>query len=186
ARPGVCYSGLVNGRCAKEIPRPFTKLQCCCDSGRCWSAGTIPEMCPMRGTDEYIKLCIDSSWTDIEIRPRPDSEFRPVDGHRPEGGPDYWTNGRRPHLGPRPLNVTDYCQIYRNLCLYGQCIPLQGPSYRCECYMGYKLDARGECVDADECISNPCMHGKCENTQGSYFCRCDPGFQSTATKITCV
>lgn len=25
-------------------------MQCCCDSGRCWSDGSSPEMCPMRGT----------------------------------------------------------------------------------------------------------------------------------------
>lgn len=50
SRAGICYSSLVNGRCANELPRPYTKLQCCCDSGRCWSSGRIPEMCPMRGT----------------------------------------------------------------------------------------------------------------------------------------
>ncbi|XP_067829446.1 fibrillin-1-like isoform X3 [Heptranchias perlo] len=205
ARAGICYSNLVNGRCANELPRPFTKMQCCCDSGRCWSAGTIPEMCPMRGTDEYHKLCIDGiSGTGVlpGVIPGGGPGFVPGvgPGFVPVSGP-----GFVPGVGPEmpdsrpvlpypqpdmhislPLNITDYCQIYRNLCLHGRCISLPGPSYRCECYMGYKLDARRECIDMDECISNPCMHGDCVNTQGSYFCRCHSGFQSTATKITCV
>lgn len=25
-------------------------MQCCCDSGRCWSEGSTPELCPIRGS----------------------------------------------------------------------------------------------------------------------------------------
>lgn len=28
----------------------MTKMQCCCDSGRCWSEGSSPELCPIRGS----------------------------------------------------------------------------------------------------------------------------------------
>lgn len=50
ARGGYCYASLVNGRCANQNSQLLTKMQCCCDSGRCWSDGSTPEMCPIRGT----------------------------------------------------------------------------------------------------------------------------------------
>ncbi len=50
ARGGYCYASLLNGRCANQNSQLLTKMQCCCDSGRCWSDGSTPEMCPIRGT----------------------------------------------------------------------------------------------------------------------------------------
>lgn len=50
ARGGYCYASVVNGRCANQNSQPLTKVQCCCDSGRCWSDGSTPEMCPIRRT----------------------------------------------------------------------------------------------------------------------------------------
>lgn len=51
-RPGYCFSTLTNGRCGNQLPQPLSKMQCCCDSGRCWSstAASAPEMCPIRST----------------------------------------------------------------------------------------------------------------------------------------
>ncbi|XP_068551359.1 fibrillin-1 isoform X4 [Anas acuta] len=51
-RPGYCFSSLTNGRCSNQLPQPLSKMQCCCDSGRCWSSGAAgaPEMCPIRST----------------------------------------------------------------------------------------------------------------------------------------
>ncbi|GLD50128.1 fibrillin-2b, partial [Lates japonicus] len=49
-RVGTCFSALANGRCAAELSGQFTKMQCCCDTGRCWALGQIPEMCPVRGS----------------------------------------------------------------------------------------------------------------------------------------
>lgn len=39
--------------------------------------------------------------------------------------------------------------------------------------------------DDDECERNPCAHGECVNTPGSYICQCPAGFQSTATRTEC-
>uniref|UniRef100_A0A665X3K6 Fibrillin 1 n=1 Tax=Echeneis naucrates TaxID=173247 RepID=A0A665X3K6_ECHNA len=82
-------------------------------------------------------------------------------------------------------NITNMCQAYRNLCLNGRCIPMPGIGYRCECNMGFRLDGRGECIDDDECERNPCAHGECVNTPGSYICQCPAGFQTTATRTEC-
>ncbi|MGH0119001.1 UNVERIFIED_CONTAM: hypothetical protein FKN15_003550, partial [Acipenser sinensis] len=138
-RAGYCFSSLVSGRCANQLPQLLTRMQCCCDSGRCWSDGSAPAMCPMRGTVILTQ------------------------------------------------NITfgvNTCQLYRNLCINGRCIPTPG-SYRCECNMGFMLDVRGECIDDVECDRNPCLSGDCVNTQGSYFCQCHAGFQSTATRTEC-
>lgn len=40
-------------------------------------------------------------------------------------------------------------------------------------------------LDDDECERNPCAHGECVNTPGSYICQCPPGFQTTATRTEC-
>ncbi len=52
-RVGTCFSSLANGRCASELSGQYTKMQCCCDTGRCWALGHIPEMCPVRGSGEW-------------------------------------------------------------------------------------------------------------------------------------
>ncbi|XP_018418411.1 PREDICTED: fibrillin-1 isoform X2 [Nanorana parkeri] len=210
-RPGHCYSSLSNGRCTNQLPQLLPKMQCCCDTGRCWApaANIAPEVCPFRGTDDYRKLCT-MSW----VRPGqiPGMEPGPV---IPPGGhfPDY-----PPAIGPQippgyppvfppplipgypvpsrvppvvlPVNlthqqpVTDYCVLFRNLCLHGRCVPTPG-SYRCECNKGFQLDGRGECIDVEECERNPCLHADCVNTQGSYICQCYSGFQSTSTRTEC-
>lgn len=51
-RVGVCFSALSNGRCAAELNGQYNKMQCCCETGRCWALGHIPEMCPVRGSGE--------------------------------------------------------------------------------------------------------------------------------------
>uniref|UniRef100_A0A4W4F9J8 Fibrillin 2b n=1 Tax=Electrophorus electricus TaxID=8005 RepID=A0A4W4F9J8_ELEEL len=58
-RLGACFSSLANGHCASELTGRYTKVQCCCDTGRCWALGHIPEMCPVRGSDAYRRLCIE-------------------------------------------------------------------------------------------------------------------------------
>lgn len=57
----MCFASLANGRCAMEMTGQYTKMQCCCDMGRCWAMGHFPEMCPVRGSGEfviiYVELC---------------------------------------------------------------------------------------------------------------------------------
>uniref|UniRef100_A0AAY4CEM9 Fibrillin-1 n=1 Tax=Denticeps clupeoides TaxID=299321 RepID=A0AAY4CEM9_9TELE len=191
ARGGFCYANIQNGHCTNPNSQTMTKFQCCCDSGRCWSSSAIPEMCPIRGTDEYQRLC-----SQVHIT----APFRPVGPIGP-GDPD--GPGRpvqpvpvqpvqpiqpvRPVIDPFvvvPQNITNMCEAFRNLCINGRCVPIPG-SYRCDCYMGFHLDTRGECIDDDECERTPCRHGECVNTAGSYFCQCPPGFQSTSTRTEC-
>ena len=35
-------------------PGRMTRMQCCCEPGRCWGIGTIPEACPVRGSGELL------------------------------------------------------------------------------------------------------------------------------------
>ncbi|XP_068954872.1 fibrillin-3 isoform X1 [Petaurus breviceps papuanus] len=203
-RMGTCFSALLGGRCAGELPGQASKRQCCCEWGRCWAVGSAPEMCPQRASDEFRRLCVEGP----PVLPAYPGHFPGLPGFGPNGlGPGltgparhgpHGTNGQGslpslPGLGPgsssigtATLNQTiDICKHFTNLCLNGRCLPTSS-SYRCECNMGYKQDVRGECIDVDECSSSPCVHGDCVNTPGSYHCKCQEGFQSTPTKQSCV
>uniref|UniRef100_A0AAY4E607 Fibrillin 2b n=1 Tax=Denticeps clupeoides TaxID=299321 RepID=A0AAY4E607_9TELE len=200
-RVGTCFSALSNGRCAGELSAQYTKMQCCCDAGRCWASGHIPEMCPVRGSDEYRRLCIEGvpHGTGNGGFPGGGGGFSYGYKLNPNGngGGSYGNGGNGifgggiggngvPKTNIETLNETiDVCKHFTNLCLNGRCIPTHA-SYRCECNMGFKQDVRGECIDVDECNSSPCVNGDCVNTPGSYYCACHEGYQSTPTKQTCI
>ncbi|NWS26744.1 FBN2 protein, partial [Polioptila caerulea] len=189
-RLGTCFSALLGGRCAGDVPGQASRMQCCCDSGRCWAIGQTPEMCPVRGSGVPKILCR-TPWQAVPPHvPWGTATMLGLgDTQRlPNPLPVLHPRAPQPSLcppGTATLNQTiDICKHFTNLCLNGRCIPTPS-SYRCECNMGYKQDVRGECIDVDECSSSPCVHGDCVNTPGSYHCKCHEGFQSTPTKQAC-
>ncbi|XP_046720263.1 fibrillin-1 [Silurus meridionalis] len=216
AHAGFCFDSILNNRCANQNPQRMTKNQCCCSLGRCWARNTVPEICPLPGTEEHKILCQQVQ----PLGPGPIGPYvpgGPGTGPFVPGGPGtglYVPSGpgtgpyvpyvpfvhhpqvpiqppEQPGLAVVPqlrevpgLNISNMCEIVRNLCVNGRCIPVPG-SYRCECNMGFRLDSRGECIDDDECNRNPCVHGQCINIPGSYYCQCPAGFQTTATRTEC-
>ncbi|XP_077573619.1 fibrillin-2-like [Stigmatopora nigra] len=215
-RVGTCFSALANGRCAAELNGQYTKMQCCCDTGRCWALGQIPEMCPVRGSDEFRRLCIVGVPQGHGLpNGYPNGYYPSNNGHRypsvPNGnggnggyfggnggngggnggnGGSFGGNGgglmKHHPIGTFTVNDTV------DICRHFTNLCLNGrciptpTSYRCECNMGYKQDVRGECIDVDECVSNPCINGDCVNTPGSYHCKCHEGYQGTPTKQACI
>ncbi|XP_056308661.1 fibrillin-1-like, partial [Danio aesculapii] len=219
ARTGSCYANIVSGRCANPLQQLMSKSRCCCENRGCWSASasSVPEMCPIRGTEEYQRLCLIGPYIPDPDRPLvgPFPLPHPHPGPGPGPGPGYPdpypqipiivepypgqpyprdpipvppgpgdTPTIRPVVVPQNVSIRNMCEVFRNLCINGRCVPTPG-SYRCECNRGFRLDGRGECIDENECERNPCVNGECVNTQGSYYCQCPAGFQTTATRTEC-
>ena len=38
-------------------------------------------------------------------------------------------------------------------------------------------------LDFNECESNPCIHGTCEDTVGTYLCECEPGYTGHSCEV---
>merc|ERR1711962_1514226 len=74
----------------------------------------------------------------------------------------------------------DHCATAE--CGFGHvCINMLG-HFQCkkiECSLGFKLNAKEECVDVDECVEFPgcCGQLSCQNTIGSYVCYCEDGLE---------
>uniref|UniRef100_A0A8D0WFK3 Latent-transforming growth factor beta-binding protein 2 n=1 Tax=Sus scrofa TaxID=9823 RepID=A0A8D0WFK3_PIG len=77
-----------------------------------------------------------------------------------------------------------------NGCDNGRCVRVR-EGYTCDCFEGFQLDtAQMACVDVNECddLNGPaalCVHGHCENTEGSYRCHCPPGYVAEAGPPHC-
>ncbi|GAB1300223.1 Protein HEG homolog 1 [Apodemus speciosus] len=75
-----------------------------------------------------------------------------------------------------PLTPVNSCTV--NPCLHdGKCIvDLTGRGYRCVCPPAWQGDNCS--VDVNECLASPCPPlAVCNNTQGSFTCRCPVGYQ---------
>uniref|UniRef100_K9J3Z9 Latent-transforming growth factor beta-binding protein 2 n=1 Tax=Desmodus rotundus TaxID=9430 RepID=K9J3Z9_DESRO len=63
-------------------------------------------------------------------------------------------------------------------------------SYRCVlgCQPGFHMAPTGDCIDIDECANDTVCgsHGFCDNTEGSFHCLCDQGFETSSSNWDCV
>ncbi|CAM9897004.1 unnamed protein product [Lampetra planeri] len=195
-RTGACYASLANGRCSAVMQGQFTRTQCCCDSGRCWSYGPTPEMCPIRGTEEHQRMCERLPYSPGPGQGYPDRPHVSGDPNGPggpgvpggldqfgPGGPGYIGGPHRPGQAGGPhqsrdplLPDIDECVYNGQVCKNGRCVNTEG-SFQCICNAGFELTADGRnCLDIDECQTHGiCMNGRCINTEGSFKCECPPG-----------
>ena len=77
--------------------------------------------------------------------------------------------------GFRNCSDVDECSVSQSFCS-GQCTNTFG-SYSCHCLSGFTGDGKHNCTDVDECVlsNDTCdEHELCINTEGSFFCDCDP------------
>ncbi|PNI84256.1 LTBP2 isoform 5, partial [Pan troglodytes] len=75
----------------------------------------------------------------------------------------------------------DECEDYGDpVCGTWKCENSPG-SYRCVlgCQPGFHMAPNGDCIDIDECANDTMCgsHGFCDNTDGSFRCLCDQGFE---------
>ncbi|XP_034735795.1 fibrillin-1 isoform X2 [Etheostoma cragini] len=178
SRGGYCYASLLNGRCANQNSQLLTKMQCCCDSGRCWSDGSAPEMCPIRGTEEYQKLC-------IQI---PDGNGGGIVPGRVPGSPDLPDIYPVPYPGQTPGQIPIQVpvqvpgQIPRQF--PGQ-IPVQIPGQFPYPGLPIQPPPSGPGVILTQNITNMCqafrnlcLNGRCIPMSGvGYRCECNMGFR---------
>ncbi|XP_043990670.1 fibrillin-1 isoform X1 [Gambusia affinis] len=174
ARGGYCYGSLVDGRCAGQNSQLLTKMQCCCDSGRCWSDGSTPEMCPIRGTEEFQRLC-------IQI---PDSNNGVVIPGRIPGTPNLPSiypipiPGEVP--GQIPIQVPGHIPGQRPVVTPGQGpgpylpqVPLPPPPPP-----GPVIIQTQNITNMCQAFRNLCLNGRCIPMPGiGYRCECNMGFK---------
>uniref|UniRef100_A0A8C7BNQ4 Latent-transforming growth factor beta-binding protein 2 n=1 Tax=Neovison vison TaxID=452646 RepID=A0A8C7BNQ4_NEOVI len=84
----------------------------------------------------------------------------------------------------------DECEDYGDsVCGAWRCENSLG-SYRCVlgCQPGFHMAPTGDCIDIDECANDTMCgnHGFCDNTDGSFRCLCDQGFETSSSGWDCV
>ncbi|XP_036971908.1 adhesion G protein-coupled receptor L4 isoform X2 [Acanthopagrus latus] len=78
-----------------------------------------------------------------------------------------------------PCSLSDICDSCHQL---ATCKALNGSNNACFCKHGYTGDGTTFCKDDNECqnVTNICGdRGNCTNTEGSYYCTCISGYNST-------
>ncbi|XP_061467719.1 latent-transforming growth factor beta-binding protein 2 isoform X4 [Rhineura floridana] len=84
----------------------------------------------------------------------------------------------------------DECEEYGDaVCGAWQCQNTLG-SYHCimGCLPGFHHTSFGECIDIDECANETLCgpHGFCANTDGSFHCLCDRGYENSPSGHDCI
>uniref|UniRef100_A0A4X2LSH4 Latent-transforming growth factor beta-binding protein 2 n=1 Tax=Vombatus ursinus TaxID=29139 RepID=A0A4X2LSH4_VOMUR len=84
----------------------------------------------------------------------------------------------------------DECKDYGDtVCGTWRCENSPG-SYRCilGCQPGFHMTPTGDCIDIDECANETLCgnHGFCDNTDGSFRCLCDRGYESSPSGWDCI
>nr|XP_013010744.1 latent-transforming growth factor beta-binding protein 2 isoform X4 [Cavia porcellus] len=84
----------------------------------------------------------------------------------------------------------DECEDYAEpVCGAWKCENSPG-SYRCVpgCQPGFYMAPTGDCIDIDECANDTVCgsHGFCDNTDGSFRCLCDQGFETSPSGWDCI
>ena len=152
-RLGNCYSnwnGFHTEDSLLNSQSKVSKAVCCCGIGKAWSYLDTIEACPNKESPQYKELCLNNQ------------------GFGPDGNND------------SPFAV---CNHFSNICgPDGKCIdtPNSDKKYKCDCNSGYGQKLPGKkCEDINECKIDPdfCQHGKCTNTEGSFQCVCEPGYE---------
>ncbi|CAM0877870.1 unnamed protein product [Alopecurus aequalis] len=100
--------------------------------------------------------------------------------------------------GSCPDKVNDTRSDYACISANSYCMAANnGPGYLCQCSKGYEGNPYllNGCQDTDECALRkkdpkyddlyPCRNGVCQNTPGSYFCKCKRGKRSDGTNFGC-
>ncbi|XP_048583421.1 fibrillin-1 isoform X2 [Nematostella vectensis] len=190
--PNFCRPG---GRCV-NTPGSY---RCLCDPGfQSYNGGTVcvdarEDFCfdvfdnensctkprPIKMTKSVCCCTLGKGWGDpCELCPSPKTpEFSII---CPKGVGIARKNGTR-------FEDVNECTMMPDLCRNGVCINNDG-SFRCQCKMGFKLDASGHhCEDKNECVETPgiCKTGNCTNIEGSYTCTCPVGYAPTRDSPSC-
>ena len=73
--------------------------------------------------------------------------------------------------------ITDECTQNPDNCpANASCETGSGGFLECQCDSGFEGDPTVGCTNIDDCDSDPCVHGTCEDRDNDYFCDCEPGY----------
>ncbi|XP_023195497.1 fibrillin-2-like [Xiphophorus maculatus] len=171
-RVGTCFSALANGRCAAELNGQYTKMQCCCETGRCWALGQIPEMCPVRGSDEFRRLCI------VGVPQGLPHTF--PNGYFPSNNGNYGfklpsiPNGNgngRPHTNGGGDSFGENGGTFGG---NGGTFGGNGGGLN---HLNIGTVSVNESLDFCQHFTHLCLNGRCIPTRGSYRCECNMGYK---------